>query len=77
MEAEVRLDCSNQLCPMPIVRAKQEIMKMVAGQVLEIVATDPGFPSDVKAFCAATGNELLALEEAAGKFRAYVRKQAE
>jgi tRNA 2-thiouridine synthesizing protein A len=41
-----RLDVRGTKCPVPIVRAKKEIDGMQAGDVLEVLATDPGSMSD-------------------------------
>ena len=54
------LDARGLNCPMPILKAKQALSQMGAGEVLEVTATDPGSVEDFKAFCRATSNELVA-----------------
>jgi len=41
-----RLDVRGTKCPVPIVKAKKEIDTMHPGEVLEVLATDPGSVSD-------------------------------
>jgi len=68
------LDASGLNCPLPILRAKKAINKLESGQVLKIIATDPGSVKDFEAFCTQTGNELLESSEADGKFVFLIKK---
>ena len=56
------LDTKGLNCPLPILRAKKALAELTSGQVLKIVATDPGSVRDFQAFARQTGNELLAQE---------------
>jgi tRNA 2-thiouridine synthesizing protein A len=56
------LDTKGLNCPLPILRAKKALADLTSGQVLKIVATDPGSVRDFQAFAKQTGNELLAQE---------------
>jgi tRNA 2-thiouridine synthesizing protein A len=53
------LDTKGLTCPLPVLRAKKAIKEMSAGQVMKVLATDPGAVGDFAAFCQATGNEML------------------
>ena len=68
------LDASGLNCPLPILRAKKSLGSMDAGQVLHIIATDPGAVKDFEAFAKQTGNELLESTEADGKFHFKMKK---
>jgi len=68
------LDARGLNCPLPILRAKKSIQALAAGQVLRIVATDPGSVKDFEAFCKQTGNELLDSSEQGGEYRFHIRK---
>ncbi|MFQ6000449.1 MAG: sulfurtransferase TusA family protein [Anaerolineae bacterium] len=74
MEADVTLDAFGLLCPMPIIKTAQKMKELKVGEVLEVLATDPGIREDMLAWCRATGNEYLGLEEREGEYRVYVRK---
>ena len=72
-----QLDVKGTKCPVPIVRAKKEIDGMHAGDVLEVLATDPGSVRDFEAFCRQTGNQLVESNESAdGVFRYLIKKLA-
>jgi tRNA 2-thiouridine synthesizing protein A len=68
------LDASGLNCPLPILRAKKTLSAMDAGQVLHIIATDPGSVKDFDAFSKQTGNELLESKEEGGKFHFLIKK---
>lgn len=68
------LDASGLNCPLPILRAKKTLTGMQSGQVLHVIATDPGSVKDFDAFAKQTGNELLESREEGGKFYFHIRK---
>jgi tRNA 2-thiouridine synthesizing protein A len=68
------LDASGLNCPLPILRAKKSLAGMSSGQVLHIIATDPGSVKDFEAFAKQTGNELLESIEEGGKFKFLIKK---
>lgn len=68
------LDASGLNCPLPILRAKKSLAGMSAGQVLHIIATDPGSVKDFEAFAKQTGNELQESKEEGGKFYFLIKK---
>lgn len=70
------LDASGLNCPLPILRAKKAISALQSGQVLKIIATDPGSVKDFEAFCKQTGNELVSSGEENGKFAFLIKKAA-
>jgi len=68
------LDTSGLNCPLPILRVKKALAGINIGQVLHIIATDPGAPKDFEAFAKQTSNELLESREDAGKFHFLMKK---
>jgi len=74
MKADETLDCLGLMCPMPIVKTALKMKTMAKGMVLEVVSDDKGIKADMPAWCKATGNEFLSMEEDHGVFRVYVRK---
>ena len=68
------LDASGLNCPLPILRAKKTLTAMDAGQVLHVIATDPGSVKDFDAFAKQTGNELMESKEEGGKFHFLIKK---
>ena len=64
MQVDKELDAKGLNCPLPILRAKKALADMQSGQVLKIIATDPGSVKDFQAFCKQTGHTLLDQSEA-------------
>lgn len=75
MKADRTLDCIGLFCPMPIIKTKQELDTMQSGQVLEILADDPGLEKDLPAWCNITGEIFLGLEKEGNILKGYVRKK--
>jgi tRNA 2-thiouridine synthesizing protein A len=76
MEFNKELDARGLNCPLPILRAKKSLSDMEPGQVLKIVATDPGSARDFEAFARQTGNALLSSAEANKEFVFFMQKKA-
>jgi tRNA 2-thiouridine synthesizing protein A len=74
MHFDKEFDASGLACPMPIVKTKKALSGMTSGQVLRVVATDPGSVCDMAAFAEETGNPLLSSGEETGKFVFFLRK---
>ena len=68
------LDCTGLACPMPILKTKKAVDTLQNGQVLKMIATDPGSLPDVQAWTAKTGHELLGYEQDGPKFTFYIKK---
>ncbi|MEM3525826.1 MAG: sulfurtransferase TusA family protein [Candidatus Jordarchaeaceae archaeon] len=68
------LDCRGLKCPLPIVKTKKEIDEMKSGEVLKVLATDPGSKRDFESWCKKTGNKLLEGYESDGVFTYIIRK---
>ena len=69
------LDARGMNCPLPILRARKALNEMASGQVLRIVATDPGSVKDFEAFSKQTGNELLSHSAGEKEYIFYIRKK--
>ncbi|MEO8386336.1 MAG: sulfurtransferase TusA family protein [Betaproteobacteria bacterium] len=69
------LDVKGLNCPLPILRAKKALTDMDSGQILRVVATDPGSVKDFAAFCKQTGNPLLSSVETAAAFTFLIAKR--
>ena len=73
MNFDKELDARGLNCPLPILRAKKALAEMQSGQILRILATDPGSVKDFQAFAKQTGNELLSSAENNKEFEFYIK----
>lgn len=75
MQSDRELDVTGLNCPLPILRTKKALSEMESGQVLHVLATDPGSVKDFQAFAKQTGNQLLDLNEAGPVFEFHFRRK--
>ncbi|TXC65655.1 sulfurtransferase TusA family protein [Piscinibacter aquaticus] len=68
MDAQKEIDTRGLNCPLPILKAKKALADMKSGDVLKVVATDPGSVRDFQAFARQTGNELVEQSSANDEF---------
>ena len=69
------LDCRGLSCPLPIVKTAQAIKPLASGELLEVLATDPGSVKDFAAWSKATGNELVETGQDPRVHRFVIRKR--
>lgn len=75
MEAQKEIDTRGLNCPLPILKAKKALADMNSGDVLKVLATDPGSMRDFQAFARQTGNELVEQSTASDEFTHYLRRR--
>ena len=68
------VDARGQSCPGPLVSLAKALKDAQHGDLIELLATDPGSRSDVPSWATLTGNELLEAGEDAGTYRYMIRK---
>ena len=75
MQCDRELDVKGLNCPLPILRTKKTLADMESGQVLRVLATDPGSVKDFAAFARQTGNELVEQGEHDRVFEFYLKRK--
>jgi tRNA 2-thiouridine synthesizing protein A len=76
MEFDKEVDARGLNCPLPILRAKKALAEIASGQVVRVIATDPGSVKDFQAFARQTGNELLKQGETADRaFEFFLKRK--
>ncbi len=75
MEFDRDLDVKGLNCPLPILRTKKTLAEMESGQVLRVMATDPGSLKDFPAFARQTGNELVEQREVDRVYEFYLKRK--
>ena len=69
------LDARGLSCPLPILKTRQALSRLEGGEVLEVLATDPGSVADFEAFCRSTGHTMLEKDLNAGTFRYRIERR--
>ncbi len=74
IKADIEHNVCGTYCPIPISELSNQMKNMKIGQIIELIADDPGVVEDVPAWCKATGQEFLGIYEEDGEFHAFVKK---
>ena len=69
------VDAQGLNCPLPILKAKKALATIQSGQILKVVATDPGSKRDFEAFARQTGNALVGQSELDGAWTFYLKRR--
>ena len=75
MNYDKELDARGLSCPLPILKTKKALNDLASGQVLKVIATDPGSVKDMQAFANQTGNPLLSQAEENKDFVFFLKKK--
>jgi tRNA 2-thiouridine synthesizing protein A len=75
VQFDKELDARGLSCPLPILKTKKALNDLTSGQVLKVVATDPGSVKDMQAFANQTGNPLVSSGEENKVFVFYLKKK--
>jgi len=75
VDFDKELDARGLSCPLPILKTKKSLNELTTGQVLKVVATDPGSVKDMQAFANQTGNPLLSSAEENKTYVFYLKKK--
>lgn len=75
MDVQREIDTRGLNCPLPILKAKKALAEMQSGELLRVVATDPGSMRDFQAFARQTGNELVEQATAGEEFIHILRRR--
>ena len=72
--ADLVVDASGLLCPMPIVKLAQAVKGVEVGKIVEVVSTDPGILADAPAWARSTGHEIVGGYSEGNRHRFWFRK---
>lgn len=75
MKFDRELDARGLSCPLPILKTKKTLAELQSGQVLKIVATDPGSVKDMQAFSNQTGNPMLSSSQEDKDYIFFLQKK--
>lgn len=76
MSSKHSLDCSNLLCPMPVIRTQNALKSLDIGDTLEVTCTDPGTLSDIPTWCRINQQEVIETKEHDNQIIFIIKKTA-
>jgi len=71
--AEIKVNCSGETCPVPLVETRKAIRKAQKGDIIEVTGTHPSSKKEIPMAVKAMGLELLGMEEAGGVWKIRIK----
>ena len=75
LQPDAILDASGLNCPEPVMMLHNKVRDLQAGDLLQVIATDPSTRRDIPKFCVFLGHELVEQREDAGQYLYWIRKK--
>ncbi len=72
-----KVDCVGLYCPVPVMRAKEEIEQLEGGSLMEVIADDPASAEDIPRWAKRTGHSLVKMEKVDDEYHFYIYKERE
>ena len=69
----IHIDARGKRCPRPIIELAKAKRRNELGTIIEIIADDLAFETDVKAWCETTNNQLISLKKVSNDVTAVIR----
>lgn len=70
-----KIDCTGLYCPQPVFITRTTLDEMSSGELLEVLADDPGAESDIKALVESLGDELIDFHKEGGILKFIIKKR--
>lgn len=74
MNWDAEVDCLGMLCPLPVLRARKQLLRMAAGQILRVLASDRMAAVDLPHFCTEAGHDYLGASDVNGGSAYLIRR---
>jgi tRNA 2-thiouridine synthesizing protein A len=72
--AEIKIDCTGQTCPVPLVETRKALRKAEAGDVVEVIGTHPSSKKEIPMAVKALGLDLIDIQEKDGVWKIRIRR---
>jgi TusA-related sulfurtransferase len=72
--AEIKVDCTGETCPIPLVETRKALRKAKEGDIVEVIGTHPSSKKEIPMAVKALGLELIDVEEKEGVWRIRIRR---
>ena len=67
------VDARNLLCPLPVIRTQDTLVKLRPGDTVQVLCTDPGVVHDIPAWCRVHGHEVCDIDEQEYEITIHIR----
>jgi len=67
--AEIKVDCTGETCPVPLVETRKALRKAMPGDIVEVIGTHPASKKEIPMAVKALGLELIDIQEKDGVWK--------
>jgi len=72
--AEIKVDCTGETCPVPLVETRKALRKAKEGDIVEVIGTHPASKKEIPMAVKALGLELIDVQEEGGMWKIRIRR---
>ena len=72
--AEIKVDCTGENCPIPLVETRKALRKAKVGDLIEIIGTHPASKREIPMAVKALRLELIDVQENDGVWKIRIRR---
>ena len=72
--SEIKVDCTGETCPVPLVETRKALRKATPGDIVEVIGTHPSSKKEIPMAVKALGLELIDIQEKDGVWKIKIRK---
>jgi len=72
--AEIKVDCTGETCPVPLVETRKALRKAEQGDIVEVIGTHPASKKEIPMAVKSLGLELIGVQEEGGVWKIRIRK---
>lgn len=72
--SEIKVDCTGETCPVPLVETRKALRKAKEGDIVEVVGTHPSSKKEIPLAVKALGLELIDIQEKDGVWKIKIRR---
>jgi len=72
--AEIKVDCTGETCPVPLVETRKALRKAKEGDIVEVIGTHPASKKEIPMAVKSLGLELIDVQEEGGVWKIKIRK---
>ena len=72
--AEIKVDCTGETCPVPLVETRKALRKAEKGDIVEVIGTHPASKKEIPMAVKSLGLELVSVQEEGGVWKIEIRK---
>jgi tRNA 2-thiouridine synthesizing protein A len=72
--AEIKVDCTGEICPVPLVETRKALRKAKVGDIVEVTGTHPSSKKEIPMAVKALGLKLIDIKEKGGVWKIRIRR---